>query len=368
MRAPAARRSTPPLIAGTSAVGLVLLVASCGGDASSAPPSTSFEYVTTPSGEPAPPEDAPCDEPVLDPDAARSLLDDADPGDVVCITGPAFAGVDLTITRSGERGAPIRLVGVDVVAVRSVTVDADDVSVESLSVAGGDGIVASGTRLTISGNTVSDARLDGISCEPCAGTLILGNTVERTDGTGIRVSGDQIVVHANTVTGSVRIEANDADGIRFFGSNHRITRNTVADIKDDGYEGEPPHTDCFQTFDNGGKLATTDTLIEGNTCRNVDHQCLIATAEEAGLDGELGRSARLRFIGNTCEVEGSQAVLIGWFPEVEVRDNRLSGPGLERGVYLGDSSINAWVAGNEMDPDIPELQVDESSQEGLRTT
>ena len=368
MHQSAARRSTgSPLVSGLL-VGLSMLIAGCGGDTTSSAPSTSFAYVTTPSGDPAAPEAAPCAEPVDDPDVASSLLDDADPGDVVCITGEGFADVDLSISRSGALGDPIRLIGVDGVVVRSVSVDADDVNVESLSVARGEGIVASGTRLTINANTVTDARLDGISCEPCAGALILGNTIERADGTGIRVSGNQIVIHGNTVTGSVRIEANDADGIRFFGSNHRITANTVADIKDDGYEDEPPHTDCFQTFDNGGKPGTTDTVIEGNTCRNVDHQCLIATAEEAGLNGALGRSARLRFVDNVCEVEGSQAVLIGWFPDVEVRGNRLTGPGLERAVYLGDSSINAWVADNDVQPGVPEVEADDSSQPGLRTT
>ena len=70
-----------------------------------------------------------------------------------------------------------------------------------------------------------------------------------------------------------------------------------------------------------------DAIIADNVCRNVDHQCLIATAEEAGEQGDIGRSHGIEFTGNVCEVEGSQAVLVRWFPDVVVQGNSFDGPG-----------------------------------------
>lgn len=373
MRPWATRRATRGTIACVivrlTAVVACLVATSCTDDNPSVLPGSeqaTDATASTPADGEAGTEQDPCPDPIHGVNEAVAALDGAMPGSIVCITGDEFAGVELSLTRSGEQGDPVRLIGRDA-TVRSVTIDADDVSVEGLSVVGGEGIEAAGTRLSISSNTVEDARLDGIRCDPCAGAKILGNTIDRADGTGIWVSGQQIVVHGNTIRGSVRIESNDADGIRFFGSGHRITANTITDIKDDGYTGEPPHTDCFQTYDNGGKLPTTDTFIGDNVCDNVDHQCLIATAEEAGSLGDVGRSTRLQFVGNTCNVGGSQAVLVRWFTNVEVRENRLAGAELERGVYLADHSAGASVAGNEMDPGVPELEADDTSMDGLRT-
>jgi hypothetical protein len=179
------------------------------------------------------------------------------------------------------------------------------------------------------------------------------------------VSGANIAVDANMVKNSVRIKANDADGVRFFGNGHRITGNLIADIKDDGYTTEPPHTDCFQTFDNGKKPATYDVLIRGNTCTNVDHQCLIATAQEASLAGQVGRSTDISFVENTCNVGGSQAVLLRWFPGVEVKRNTFKGSNMSNVIVVQNESTGAWIADNVMDANVSRLAVDASSADGL---
>jgi len=167
------------------------------------------------------------------------------------------------------------------------------------------------------------------------------------------------------VSGSIRRKASDADGIRFFGSDIQIRENTVSDIKQDGYpRGTEPHTDCFQTFDNG-RSPTVDAVVADNTCTNVDAQCLIATAEESGREGEVGRSHGLEFTGNRCEVEGAQAVLVQWFPDVVVRGNSFDGPGLTRAAYYGNGSTGGEFTGNTVRAGVPPVEVEANSREGF---
>ena len=170
-------------------------------------------------------------------------------------------------------------------------------------------------------------------------------------------------MRGNSVSGSVRRQAGDADGIRFFGTDVQILENTVFDIKDDGYEGEPPHTDCFQTYDNS-RMPTVDAIIAGNECRNVDHQCLIATAEESGDDGDIGRSHGIEFTGNVCQVEGSQALLIQWFPDVVVQGNTFDGVYDRAAIFL-DGSTGGEFAGNTVPAEVVPYEVDQSSRDGF---
>ncbi|GAB3671739.1 right-handed parallel beta-helix repeat-containing protein [Saccharopolyspora tripterygii] len=303
-----------------------------------------------------------CTHTATDPEQASALLAQAAPGQTLCFAGDRFHGADLKATASGTPQQPIVLVGRDT-TVGAVSVEADHVIVDGFTTVDGDGLTLDGTGLTARGNEVLRARDDGISCQ-CTHTDITDNVVRETDGTGIRIEGDRISVLTNDVSRSVMRESNDADGIRFFGTGHRISANKVHDISDDGYP-DPPHTDCFQTYDNGSP-PTSDVEISANTCHNVDQQCLIATAEESGQDGAVGRSRSLRFVGNTCAVGGAQAVLVRWFPEITVRDNEISGPVLARGVYLADGSTSATVVDNRFRGDYRMVEVDESSRPGLR--
>nr|WP_239522310.1 right-handed parallel beta-helix repeat-containing protein [Geodermatophilus sabuli] len=301
---------------------------------------------------------------VATPDQARGVLASARPGSVVCVTAD-LPDTDLVLRRSGEDGQPIVLTA-EGATVRSVTVEGRDVVVQGLTVVGGEGIDLRGASLVARDNRVVRASQDGISCEEeCADVLIERNTVEETDGSGIIVEGQRIAIRGNDVSGSVRREAGDADGLRFFGSDIEISGNTVHDIKDDGYVGEPPHTDCFQTFDNS-RIPTVRAVITDNVCRNVDAQCLIATAEESGDDGEIGRSSDIRFTGNQCQVEGSQALLIQWFPQVVVRGNSFDGPFLDRAAIFLDGSTGGEFTGNTVVDGVEPYEVDASSREGFR--
>ncbi len=196
-------------------------------------------------------------------------------------------------------------------------------------------------------------------------TFIESNTVQRADGTGIYLAGERITVRNNTVSESVLRTQDDADGIRFFGVGHRLTGNTIKDIKASGYDRGGPHTDCFQTYNNATDPATYDIVIADNNCTNVDVQCLIATAKEGGArSAPEGRTA-IVFERNTCSVNGSQAVLLENFPHVIVRDNRFSGRG-SRAVQLSMGSTGCSVVGNAVTGGMRPFEIDRPSRPGFQ--
>ena len=166
-----------------------------------------------------------CDSTAADAAAVADALAAASAGSTVCVTGTGLGDADLRISSSGEPDRPVTLAGEGATPVRSITVTADDVVVQGFAAVGGDGIALEGSGLTVRDNRVERADLDGISCEDlCPAALIEGNTVVGTDGSGILVMGDGAVVQGNSVSGSVRREASDADGIRFFGAGVAAAR------------------------------------------------------------------------------------------------------------------------------------------------
>jgi hypothetical protein len=121
------------------------------------------------------------------------------------------------------------------------------------------------------------------------------------------VEGDRITVRRNTVSGSVRREASDADGMRFFGTAVRIT----------GKYGNP--------------------------------------GVPAGV-----RS--ITFTGNYCAVGGSQAVNLDGYPHVVIRGNTITGPNLYRGIYLSSGATDAAVDDNVLIGERPVYEADEESE------
>jgi hypothetical protein len=337
---------------------VAVLVAGCGATAEEPPP------VGLPTA-PASLEPVDCTVTVTAVEQADRALAEAAPGSVVCVSGDGLRDAELVVERSGTVQQPVVLAA-EGAQVRSVVVTADFVVVQGFDVVGGTGIVLEGRGLVARGNGVREAAQDGISCEEvCADVLIEGNAVVAADGSGIIVEGQRITVQDNAVSGSVRRDAGDADGIRFFGSDVRLLRNTITDIKDDGYGEDRPHTDCFQTYDNS-RIPTVGAVITDNVCRNVDHQCLIATAEESGFAGEVGRSHGIEFARNECAVNGSQAVLVQWFPDVAVRGNTFEGRN-DRAAYFGDGSTDGEFTGNTVPRRVRPYQLDEESEPGFTT-
>jgi parallel beta-helix repeat protein len=215
---------------------------------------------------------------------------------------------------------------------------------------------------------IYNATMDGLACVSCVDTIIESNTVQRADGTGIYLAGKQITVRNNTVSESVLRTQGDADGIRFFGNGHRLTGNTIKDIKASGYGDDPrggPHTDCFQTFNTASNPPTYDVVIADNVCTNVDVQCLIATANESGARGTPEGQTAIVFERNTCSVNGAQAILLENFPHVVVRDNSFSGPG-SRAVQLNRGSTDCAVIGNTVTDRMLPYQIDQQSRSGFQ--
>src|SRR5262249_27965395 len=159
----------------------------------------------------------------------------------------------------------------------------------------------------------------------------------------IYISGQRITVSGNTVSDTIAENDGDADGMRFFGNGHRITGNTIRDISDRGYRA-PPHPDCFQTFDH--TTPTYDVVISGNTCQNVDAQCLIATDDQPGRSPAPSGVPTISFIDNTCAPNGSQAINLRRWPGAEIRHNKFSGSHLNRAILVNDGSIGCVVIDN----------------------
>jgi Right handed beta helix region len=353
-----------------TALSLLLLIGGCTGQSPSAgqntPASQNPGSSRTPSSpnSPAPPNQSgppDCRRSVSRADDVPAALNAASPGTTVCFTGHDLADTDVAMDRPGSANAPVRLYA-DGATVRSINVSADHVIVEGFTVAGGDGLSAKGTDLAIRHNTVQDTQRSGITCDPCENSIIEDNTVHHVATAGIWISGRQIAVRHNTVSGTVARDNGDADGMRFFGNGHRITDNTITDISATGY-ANPPHPDCFQTYDSNGP-PTYDVVIANNTCRNVDAQCLIATGDKSGNNAAPTSGPSISFIGNTCASNGAQAVNVRRWPNVELRDNKISGPNITRGIIIIDGSNGCVVVGNTSADGKPTVDIDNSSRQG----
>ncbi|MGB6165058.1 MAG: right-handed parallel beta-helix repeat-containing protein [Pseudonocardiaceae bacterium] len=302
-----------------------------------------------------------CTRTVTRSDDVAVALATATPGDTVCFSGGGLTDTSLTVTRSGTATAPITLVS-DGATVHEVQIKADYVVLANFTVAGGGGVLLEGTGITARNNTVHDTQQGGITCYTCTDSTIEFNTMRHVATNGIDITGQRITVHANTISDTVAVHGGDADGMRFYGNGHRITDNTIFNISAEGY-ASPPHPDCFQTLDNS-KPATFDVVISGNTCRNVDAQCLISTGDQAGNSGAPPGVASIIFMGNMCANNGAQAINLRRWPNVQVLNNTFSGPNLTRAVLIADGSTGATVMGNITTGDRPTVEIDASSQPG----
>lgn len=342
----------------TTLIGLVLIISGCTATPGPSPP-----------GGPAPtnqagPLPAGCASRITEPDQASAALRRVQPGGMVCLTGDGLTGAELTMTASGTPQQPITIVA-DGATIGSLEVRADYVVIQGLTLRDGDGLTMTGRGLVARNNVIYNATADGVECRDCEDTVIESNVVQRADGTGIWLAGQRITVRNNTVSDSVLRTQGDADGIRFFGRGHRLTGNTIKDIKASGYPRGGPHTDCFQTYDTRGAPPTYDIVIADNTCTNVDVQALIATTDDPDARSAPAGQTAITFEHNTVAVNGAQAILLRGFPNVIVRDNRFSGPG-ERAVMLTEGSTGCTVTDNTVAGELRPFEIDRSSESGFQ--
>jgi hypothetical protein len=334
-------------------LGLVLLATGCTTSPSGQGPSGVQGPQSLPSG---------CTHTITRTDDVPAALDAAAPGSTVCFSGGNLVDTDVTMTRSGTAEAPITLAA-DGATVHEVQIKADHVILEGFTVTGGGGVLLAGAGIIARNNTVHDTQQGGITCHPCTDSTIESNTMTHVATNGIDITGQRITVHANTISNTtVGAHGGDADGMRFYGNGHRITDNTVSDISASGYDSAP-HPDCFQTLDNG-KPPTFDVVISGNTCRNVDAQCLIATGDQDGNSGAPSGVPSITFMGNMCANNGAQALNVRRWPNVVVRQNTFSGPNLTRAVLISEGSTGCTVVDNVTTGGRPTVEVDGSSRPG----
>ena len=337
----------------TIALGLVLLAAGC--TSAGQGPSLGQTRQNLPPG---------CTHTITRAGDVPAVLATASPADILCFSGVDLADADVAMTRSGTVDAPIRLVADELVTVRSIQITADHVILEGFTVAAGDGVLLRGAGITARNNTIRDTRQGGITCDPCTDSTIESNTMAHVATAGLDISGQRITVRANIISNVVPRGDGDTTGIRFYGNGHRITGNTIGDMSASGY-ANPPHPDCFQTFDEN-RPPTFDVVISGNTCRNVDAQCLIATGDQRSNSDAPTGVPTITFVGNTCAVNGAQAINLRRWPNVEIRHNTISGPNLTRGILIIDGSTGATVIGNTTTGGRPTLDIDDSSRPGSR--
>ncbi len=296
---------------------------------------------------------------------ARAALTAAAPGNVLCFIGGDLADVDLTLTRSGTPDAPISLVSDGHSTVHETRILADHVIIRGFTVVGGGELLLAGTGITAQKNTVRDTERGGIVCAPCTDSTLESNTVTRAATTGILISGQRIAVRENLVSETVPGDDGDADGIRFFGDNHRIASNAIRDLP---ASGSPVslQPDCFQTSDTA-RPPTFDIVIVGNSCQNVAGNCLTATGDESGNGDAPDGTQSITFIGNTCATNGEQAVNLRHWPDVDVRKNTHFGPNLKRGVLITEGSTGCTAKDNTTAAEVPAVEIDDSSRQGFNS-
>lgn len=305
-----------------------------------------------------------CTRTITQGDDVQAALGAASPGDTLCFTGADLAAADLTLTRSGTADAPIRLVSDGRTTVHQVHLIADHVLIQGFTIVGGGELLLAGTGIVAQKNTIRDTQRGGIVCASCIDSTIESNTVQRVAASGISISGQRITVRANLVSTTRTGDEGDADGVRFFGTGHRIISNTIRDISASGHPN-PPHPDCFRTFDTA-RPPTFDVVILGNACQNVDEHCLSATGDEGGNGDAPAGSRSITFIGNTCATNGEQAVHLRRWPNVDIRKNKLFGPNLRRGISITNGSTGCTVGANVTPGDVPTVEIDDSSRPGFR--
>ncbi|HEY3896546.1 MAG TPA: right-handed parallel beta-helix repeat-containing protein [Pseudonocardiaceae bacterium] len=309
----------------------------------------------------------PCTHTIRNVADARSALTTAVPGDMLCFVGADLSDVDLTMSRSGTASAPISLVSDGKTVVHQLHILADHVTVQGFTIIGGGELLLAGTGITAQKNTIRDTGRGGIICAACTDSIIQSNTVTHVSTTGISITGLRITVRENFVSVVFPGGAGDADGIRFFGNGHQIISNTIQDISlRAGDATSSAHPDCFQTLD-AGHPATWGVRIEGNSCQNIQENCLIATGDESGNGDAPAGSRSITFIGNTCRTGGEQSVYLRHWPRVDLSKNKLLGSQLKHGIQITQGSTGCQVRDNTTARGVPAVEVDPSSRQGYNS-
>lgn len=186
--------------------------------------------------------------------------------------------------------------------------------------------------------------------------VVEGYRVDRPEAPGIEITGRDITVRDNTVS---RPHGGDGDGLRFFGDDLKIQRNTIS-----GTSNRYGHADCMQTFADDTPPSRR-VLIEGNRCEDIDNMCLMAEGPNDGEGDGHGVTSDFTVRDNYCAtLKGSQALMFEDVRNAVITGNTFpAGPDHAIGLAIG--STGAHVGGNEVSPRIGyEVGIDASSRPG----
>lgn len=206
------------------------------------------------------------------------------PGDSCVVLAGNFPE-RIVISKSGRANAPTVFLAETGVIVRGFTIEADYIHVIGFEISDtiyhwkdGVGIFVKGKSCEIKNNRIHDVTRPGImlyaeapEAASISACLISGNVIERAGTAGIIVMGQNHRIEGNDISHSLQFppksanppESADADGIRFFGSDHIFRKNYIHDILLSDPGNTDPHIDCFQTWG-----PAVNITIEQNYCDN----------------------------------------------------------------------------------------------------
>lgn len=207
------------------------------------------------------------------------------PGDTVSVQ-PGTYQERLTVSRSGIifQGQPGVTTQGFIITGPNTTIDGFTIDNTPASGWNGYGIRIDSTGAVIKNTFVTRGPIGGIFVGPNgSGAQILNNKLFHNLRYGISVVGPGNLIQGNEIWDSVQFAdwpqgqnppsgfVPDADGMAFFNANQVIRGNNIHDIPSSNPDGTATnsHTDCFQSW---GQVPASNTLIEGNICRNIQLQ------------------------------------------------------------------------------------------------
>ena len=136
------------------------------------------------------------------------------------------------------------------------------------------GVQIEGDYVQVLNNTITGAPYHGVTTLGSSYTAaphyatITGNTITNVGFVGIITGGTNHLINNNDISAVVQwhgdtLDADDSDGIRFYGTDQIFRGNFIHDIPQTGGNATS-HIDCFQT----GQGTATTILFERNICYN----------------------------------------------------------------------------------------------------
>ena len=302
------------------------------------------------------------------------------------------ASCHITLTSTTGRTAVLQ--GVELNSSNYVDIQNLELTHQASAVPNGYGVYISGTSHddTVTGSYIHDLCHEGIYEEPTVGNHLTldHDTIVRAQMAGLNIDGTGTTATNNDISYTQQRPqlvggifsvcqapdllprgnpADDADWIRAFGSNHVVSHNNLHDIPH-GTIANPidvneAHTDCFQTWDNGGTShGMQNSLFEGNFCRNSTSGAEVSSLEgtvtgntfrnnvfanlDQGFELDGNPQSGNHFYNNTFDHLALEAIVYGGSsaPSGEVIENNIFfdvGAGGDGPISCYNSTVPTWI-------------------------